>query len=59
MKHGLKLHEVDVTTAFLNGTLEEEVFMKQPEGFEIEGKKHIVCRLKKNIYGLNLHVAGM
>ena len=52
VKHGLKLHQVDVTTAFLNGTLEEEVFMKQPEGFEIEGKKHLVCRLKKSIYGL-------
>lgn len=48
---GLKVHQVDVTTAFLNGTL-EEVFMKQPEGFEAEGKENLVCRLKKSLYGL-------
>ena len=52
VQRGLKLHQVDVTTAFLNGTLEEEVFMKQPEGFEVRGKEHLVCRLKKSIYGL-------
>ena len=52
VQHGLKLHQVDVATAFLNGTLEEEVFMKQPEGFEVKGKEHLVCRLKKSIYGL-------
>ena len=53
VKNGLKLHQVDVTTAFLNGTLEEEVFMRQPEGFEAKGKENLVCRLKKSIYGLN------
>lgn len=52
VQHGLKLHQVDVTTAFLNGTLEEEVLMKQPEGFEIKGKENLVCKLKKSIYGL-------
>ena len=52
VQSGLKLHQVDVTTVFLNGTLEEEVFMKQPEGFEIDGKEHLVCKLKKSIYGL-------
>ena len=51
-KNNLLLHQMDVTTAFLNGTLEEEVYMKQPEGFATKGKKHLVCMLKKSIYGL-------
>ena len=52
VQHILQLHQVDITTAFLNGKLEEEVFMKQPEGFVVKGQKHLVCRLKKSLYGL-------
>ena len=48
----LKLHQIDVTTAFLNGKLEEEVYMKQPQGFILEGQEELVCRLNKSIYGL-------
>ena len=51
-QQGLELHHVDVHTAFLNGTLQEEVYMKQPIGYEKEEKEHLVCRLKKSIYGL-------
>jgi hypothetical protein len=51
-KNNLVLHQMDVTTAFLNGTLKEEVYMKQPEGFVTKGKEHLVCKLKKSIYGL-------
>jgi hypothetical protein len=43
---------MDVKTAFLNGDLYEDVFMKQPEGFKPEGQEHLVCKLKKSIYGL-------
>lgn len=47
-----EVHQVDVATAFLNGVLQEEVFMCQPDGFVIPGKEKKVCRLKKSIYGL-------
>ena len=47
-----QIHQLDVETAFLNGVLDEEVFMDQPEGNEIRGKEHLVCRLHKSLYGL-------
>jgi hypothetical protein len=48
----LHLQQMDVKTAFLNGDLEEEVYMAQPEGFVEYGKEELVCRLKRSIYGL-------
>ncbi|KAK4327573.1 hypothetical protein Pmani_001980 [Petrolisthes manimaculis] len=51
-QRGMMLHHMDVTTAFLNGTLMEEVYMKQPDGFVEQGKETLVCKLKKSIYGL-------
>jgi hypothetical protein len=50
--YDLELHQIDVKTMFLNGDLQENVYMTQSEGFVIEGKKHMGCRLKKSIYGL-------
>ena len=46
------LHQMDVKTAFLNGNLEEEVYMKQLEGFSYSEGEHLVCKLKKSIYRL-------
>ena len=43
---------MDVKTAFLNGYLEEEVYMKKPEGFSSIDGEHLVDKLKKSIYGL-------
>ena len=51
-KYGLKLHQMDITTAFLNGDLKESIYMKQPEGYAIKGKEKLVCKLKKSLYGL-------
>ena len=50
--YDLELHQMDVKTPFLNGNLEEEVYMDQPEGFLTTGKENLVCKLKKSIYGL-------
>jgi hypothetical protein len=50
--YDLELHQMDVKTTFLNGDLEENVYMAQLKGFVVEGKERIGCRLKKSIYGL-------
>jgi histone deacetylase 1/2 len=50
--HDLECHQMDVDTAFLNGDLEEEVYMYQPKGLEENGKEHLVCKLNKALYGL-------
>ncbi|GKB26849.1 zinc finger, CCHC-type containing protein [Tanacetum coccineum] len=43
---------MDVKTTFLNGNVEEEVYMKQPEGFVMACNEHKVCKLVKSLYGL-------
>eukprot|EP01018_Ginkgo_biloba_P024032 Gb_18989 [translate_table: standard] len=49
---GWKVHQMDVKSDFLNGDLEEGVYMQQPEGFKVKGKEKLVCRLDKALYGL-------
>ena len=48
----LKIHQMDVKTAFLNGDLKEEIYMDQPEGFVESGQENKVCKLTKSLYGL-------
>lgn len=49
---GWNIHQIDVKTMFLNGTIEEEVYIEQSLGFEVKDSKAYVCRLKKELYGL-------
>ncbi|KAH9135158.1 hypothetical protein AeRB84_019310 [Aphanomyces euteiches] len=48
----LETAQLDVKTAFLNGDLDEDIYMEQPERYHVEGKTHLVCKLNKSIYGL-------
>lgn len=51
--YDLEIHQMDVKTAFLNGNLgDDHVYMAQPEGYEVPGKEHLVCKLQKSLYGL-------
>ena len=47
-----RVYQMDVKSAFLNGNLEEEVYVEQPEGFSLTDKSDYVCKLKKALYGL-------
>eukprot|EP00253_Pinus_taeda_P027469 PITA_27469 len=47
-----RVYQMDVKSAFLNGVLEEEVYVEQPLGYEKKGEEHKVCKLKKALYGL-------
>jgi len=50
--HDLVLHQMDVKIVFLDGDLEEEIYMSQPEGCEVPGQENQVCKLRKSLYGL-------
>ena len=47
-----KIHQMDFKTSFLNGVVEEEVYVEQPLGFETRDMETHVCKLKKAMYGL-------
>jgi FtsZ-interacting cell division protein YlmF len=47
-----KAYQMDVKLSFLNGDLNEEVYMEQPEGFKLSNNPDLVCKLKKDLYGL-------
>ena len=48
----LELYQMDIKKAFLNGELDEEIYMDQPIGFVTKGQEHKVCKLKRSIYVL-------
>src|ERR1044072_3169604 len=50
--YDLELHQMDVKTAFLNGNIDETIYMVQPENFVSGDPKNTVCKLTKSIYGL-------
>ena len=52
LSKGWLIHQLDVNNAFLNGDLDEVVFMSQPQGFECSIHPHYVCQLNKALYGL-------
>jgi hypothetical protein len=49
---GWRIHQMDVKTTFLNGFIEEEVYIEQPQGFEVLGRESHVCLRRKALYGL-------
>ena len=50
--HNLDIQQMDVKTAFLNGELNKEIYMKQPEGFIVKSQEHKVYKLVKFLCGL-------
>jgi hypothetical protein len=50
--YDLLVHQMDVKTTFLNGELDEEIYMDQSDGFVVKGEEQKVCKLLKSLYGL-------
>lgn len=53
--NGWWVHHLDVKLAFMNGRLEEEVYVTLPEGFEKRNEEGKVYKLSKALYGLKKH----
>ena len=49
---GWRVHQMDVKTAFLDGVIEEEVYIEPPEGFDVETRETHICRLHRALYRL-------
>jgi len=49
VQRGMMIHQMDVITAFLNGELNEKIYMQQPTGYIQSGKEQLVCKLKEKV----------
>ena len=54
-----EIWQMDVKTSFLNGSIEEDIDMQQPEGFIARGQEHMACKLQRAIYGLKASIQNM
>jgi thiosulfate reductase cytochrome b subunit len=52
VSHGLLVHQMNVKTTFLNGELEEEIYMTQPDEFIVKDQEDKMCKLMKFLYDL-------
>ena len=52
VQNDMIVHQMDVVTAFMNGILDEEIYMEQRPGYIQAGKDHLICKLEKSLYGL-------
>ena len=50
--HDFEFEQLDVKIDFLHGEIEEDIYIRQPEGFVVSCKEDYVCLLKKSLYGL-------
>ena len=48
----MSIRHLDIKTPYLNGELDEDIYMEQPKGYVVPGKEHMVCKLQKSLYGL-------
>ena len=51
-QRNMELHQMDVNSAYLNGDIDVDIYMKQPEGFVDPANPNKVCKLRKGLYGL-------
>ena len=52
VQHNMFIHQMDVVSAFLHSSLQEDIYMQQPDGYVKAGKEKLVCKLKMSLYGL-------